>query len=106
MSSNSSPVCFIVDVNIAWIAAPLRRRGFLVFEPYRDYPADADDSEILEYAVRTGCIVVSHDMFFLGKPNSVYVPHDWEKRYNSWDLVTKIVKLASKKYYESIRRSD
>jgi len=88
-------LCIIVDVNLAWIAGPLRRRGFIVYAPGDDYPMDASDDELLEWALRTGCVVVSMDAFFRGKPCSVYVPPHWDRRYNSWDIVTRIVKLAA-----------
>jgi len=105
MESNRSPVCFIIDVNVAWISKPLKRRGFLVFEPYKDFPETASDSELLEYAERTGCFVVSKDMYFQNRDRAVYVPHIWLHRYNSWEIVTKIVKEASRKYYMLKKRS-
>ena len=95
MSWNRSKLCFILDVNVAWLKWPLRRRGFLVYAPGEDFPEDAGDAELLEWAAKTGCIVVSMDRFFEGKPNAVFVRPEWEERYNSWDLTTKIVKLAS-----------
>lgn len=89
-------LCFIVDVNVAWMKRPLRRRGFLVYAPHEDYPPDASDNEILEYAEKTGCIVVSADKFFEGKKMAVYIPPSWEKKYNTWEIVTKVIKEASK----------
>lgn len=89
-------LCFIVDQSIAWLKYPLRRRGFIVFAPGEDFPIDAGHAELLEYARRTGCVVVSHARFFEGEDAAVYVPLRWDRRYNSWDLVTKIVKLAAR----------
>ena len=91
-------LCFVLDQNVAWMKRPLRRRGFLVFAPGEDFPDDVDDYELLLYAERTGCVVVSTDRFFKGKPMAVYIPLEWtgrRSRYNSWDLVTKVVKLAA-----------
>jgi len=88
-------LCFILDNNISWLKYPLVRRGFTVFAPPKDFQSDAQDQEILDMAERTGCVVVSTDVYFMDKPMAVYVPHRWIRRYNSWDLVTKIVKLAA-----------
>ena len=91
----SGDLCFIVDSNIAWLKYPLKRRGFIVYAPVEDYPEGASDRELLEWASKLGCVVVSTDAYFSGKSNAVYVPHYWLQRYNSWDLVTKIIKTAA-----------
>lgn len=88
-------LCFILDVNIAWVGRALERRGFIVYMPRRDYPLEASDSQLLEYAISKNCIIVSTDKFFEDMPNSLYIPHKWLKRYNSWEIVTKIIKYAS-----------
>ena len=96
MGWNGSGLCFIVDVNVAWLKWPLRRRGFLVYAPGEDYPLEAGDHELLEWAARTGCVVVSMDRFFEGKPGAVYVEPGWERRLNSWDLPTRVIKHAAR----------
>ena len=73
----------------------MRRRGFTVLAPGEDFPEDAGDRELLDMAVETCCVVVSTDRYFMGEPLAVYVPHRWLERYNSWELVTKIVGAAA-----------
>ena len=90
-------LCFVVDQNIAWLKHPLRRRGFLVYAPGEDFPEDIDDAGLLGIAEETGCVVVSRDRYFENEPRAVYVPHTWLRRYNSWDLTTKVVKLAAQR---------
>ena len=97
-------LCFIVDVNVAKLARPLRRRGFLVFEPYRDYPADASDTELAEWALKTGCVLVTADqgLYSLARRLGacvVHLPHRFLYTRNSWEHVTKTVKLAAQCYH-------
>jgi len=90
----SGDLCFIVDVNLAWLKYPLRRRGFIVYAPCEDYPETAEDIELLEWARRLGCYVVSSDKYFRDKDHAIYVPHWWNKKYNSWEIATKVIKMA------------
>ena len=97
MRKHYPDLCFILDVNAAWLKYPLRKRGFLVFAPHEDYPPDTPDSELLEYARKNGCVVVSYDKFFMNKDRAIYIPPEWVRKYNSWELVSKIIKHASLK---------
>lgn len=77
-----SSLCFIVDQSIAWIGWPLTRRGFLVFRSYYDYPMDADDTEIVEWARKTGCVIVTNDKYLAvlacrEGARAVWIPPHW-----------------------------
>ena len=90
-------LCFVLDNNVGWLMHPLWRRGFLVFAPPKDFPDDISDEELLDMARRLGCFVVSTDRFFEGEERAVYIPHRWLKRYNSWEITTKVIKIAAEK---------
>ena len=94
-----SSLCFVVDNNIGWVAKPLVRRGFRVIQIVRGIP----DYMILQLALRTGCIVITRDRDFIGKPQSFVVPSWWFEKYNSWEIVTKIIKYALNHLNNSLR---
>lgn len=97
--------CFIIDKNIAWIEEPLRRRGFKVYSPKRGLPNTSSDLELLEWARKLGCYVVSHDNRFKDVDQAIHVPIEWNERYNSWELVTRIIKTAALKRKNSFRQT-
>lgn len=87
------PPCVFLDANIAYLGRGLKRRGAVVYLPYYDYPMNARDEEILWWANHLACPVVSLDTFFKGKPCSIHFPFTWQRRYNTWEQVTKVLKL-------------
>lgn len=93
-------LCFIVDVNVAHLARGLRRRGFVVYEPHKDYPADADDMDLIHWAEGLGCVIVTADLWLHRAATengvcAVYVDQGYIATRNTWDQVTRVVKQAA-----------
>lgn len=90
-----SEPCLLIDANIPnYVVYGLRRRGFRVVAVGRDVTHRLPDRYIAELAQRNGCVIVTKDHDFDGERNAVYVPQEWFEKYNSWEIVTKIVKLV------------
>ena len=81
----------MVDNSIAWLKYPLMRRGFKVIY----FKVGIPDHYIVKIATINNCIVITRDRDFLKYRNVVYIPEEWIKKYNSWDLTTKVIKEAS-----------
>lgn len=84
--------CFVLDYGVPKsIKRGLERRGFKVYSsmlwiiPIHWNP--------LKTAKRKGCFLVTLDKRLAGLEGVIYIPPDWA-RYNTWELVTKIVKQA------------
>jgi hypothetical protein len=79
---------------VAFLKWGLRRRGFQVIAPGEGYPPGSPDWLVSRIAEATGCPIVTLDRDFEGDPRAVVIPHAWLERYNSWELVTKVVKTV------------
>ena len=85
--------CLLLDANIPnYVYYGLKKRGFRVIAVGRDITHRLPDQYILKIAKQRNCVIITKDHDFDGKPNTVYIPHHWFEKYNSWEIVTKIVK--------------
>ena len=83
--------CLVVDASIPTrVARGLRRRGYRVIVVGIDITPKLPDRLITKLAERNRCVIITKDKGFAGKL-AVVVPQEWFIRYNTWEIVTKIV---------------
>ncbi len=83
--------CFVLDYGLSKLKKGLERRGFKVYSAVLWFIPII--SNPLKTARRKGCFLVTLDHRLRGAEGAIYIPPEWS-RYNTWELVTKIVKEA------------
>jgi predicted nuclease of predicted toxin-antitoxin system len=64
-------------------------------------PLGLPDFMIAKIAEKENCVIVTLDGDFYGYENALVIPRWWVERYNSWDIVTKVIKeVFKRKEYE------